>query len=246
MRLLMVLAALPIAACGSVAMGNDGAARAPASGSGDARSFQIAGFDAVDLRGADDVEVRVGPGFSVRAVGPSAELDKLEIVKEGSTLKVGRIRQDGFNWGGHRDGKEVKVYVTLPALKGASVAGSGDMTVDRVAGDALDASVAGSGDLTIGQLAVASAALSIAGSGDMELAGRADRIKVSIAGSGSVDGERLKASAAAVSIAGSGDLRADVAGDATVSLMGSGDVDLGAGARCTTTKMGSGEVRCGR
>ncbi|HWK36202.1 head GIN domain-containing protein [Sphingomonas sp.] len=245
MRLLIVLAALPLAACGSVAMGNEGGAKAPASGSGDARSFQIAGFDAVDLRGSDDVDVKVGPAFSVRAEGPSAELDKLDIRKDGSTLKVGRVRRDGFSWGADH-GKAVRVYVTLPALKGASVAGSGDMTVDRVTGGNLDASIAGSGDLTIGEVGVASAALSIAGSGDIALKGRADRIKVSIAGSGGVDGEGLKAAGADVSIAGSGDVRADVTGNATVSLMGSGDVDLGAGAHCTTTKMGSGEVRCGR
>ncbi|MGK6319182.1 head GIN domain-containing protein [Sphingomonas sp. DT-204] len=246
MRYLMViLAALPLAACGSVAMGNDSGGKASGSGSGTSRSFQVAGFDHIDLRGFDDVDVKVGPAFSVRAEGPSEELDRLDIRKDGTTLKVGRVNQNGFNWGSDHDGKDVKVYVTMPTMKGASVAGSGDMTVDRVAGGDFGGSIAGSGNLIIGELGVSSADLSIAGSGDLKANGQAGRMKVSIAGSGDVDAPGLKVSSADVSIAGSGGVHADVSGQADVSLMGSGDVDLGPNAHCNTSKMGSGEVRCG-
>jgi hypothetical protein len=245
MRILVILAALPLAACGSVAMGNDSGAKATASGAGTTRSFQVADFTKVDLRGSDDVIVKVGPAFSVRADGPSAELDRLEILKDGDTLKVGRVRNDGFKWGGG-DHKGVKVYVTMPAMAGAGVAGSGDMTVDRIAGGDFAGSVAGSGDLTIDQLGANSADLSVAGSGDLTLkGGQVGRLKVGVAGSGNVDGAGFRASSADVSVAGSGNVRADVMGAATISLVGSGDVDLGSGAHCTTTKMGSGEVRCG-
>ncbi|UIJ45938.1 DUF2807 domain-containing protein [Sphingomonas cannabina] len=243
-KVMIVLAALPLAACGSVAMGNDSGSKVSASGSGASRSFQVAGFDHVDLRGFDDVDVKVGPAFSVRAEGPIEELDKLDIRKDGTTLKVGRVNQNGFNWGDHH-GKGVRVYVTMPAMKGASVAGSGDMTVDRVAGGDFDGSIAGSGNLTIGELGVNTADLSIAGSGDLKASGQAARMKVSIAGSGDVDAPGLKASTADVSIAGSGGVHANISGQAEVSLMGSGDVDLGPNAHCSTSKMGSGEVRCG-
>jgi hypothetical protein len=212
-----------------------------ASGSGAARTYAIADFTGIDLRGADDVDVRVGTGFSVRAEGKARDLDMLRIDKEGSTLTVGRRKMSGMSWG---DRDKVKVYVTLPRLANAGVAGSGTMTVDRIEGGSFDGGVAGSGTLAIATMAVDKASFSIAGSGDASAAGVARTMDINIAGSGSLDAPRLTAQRATVSIAGSGDVRAAVNGPAKVDIMGSGDVDLGRGATCTVNKMGSGGASC--
>ena len=74
--LALLLTAAPLAACS--VDGDDGGPGASAAGTGTARTFAVAGFTGVALRGSDDVDVRVGPAFSVRAEGPSAELDKLK------------------------------------------------------------------------------------------------------------------------------------------------------------------------
>lgn len=244
---LLAIASLPVAACSGRSHAGDSTPGIPGTGAGTTRTFQAADFTGVELRGSDDVDVRTGAAFSVRAEGPSEELDKLKIVRVGDTLRIGRINHDGLSWDdfGHHDGQHVKIYVTLPRLAEASIAGSGDMTVDKVEGAKFAGSTAGSGNLLVGALAVDTADLSIAGSGDMTIKGSAKQLGIDIAGSGSVDGAGLKAQGAKVSIAGSGDARADVTGPATVSVMGSGDVDLGPGAKCTTSKMGSGDVRCG-
>ena len=238
MRSLILIAMLPLAACSF----ETDAKGAPATGSGDARQFAVADFSGVVLRGSDDVDVRVGPAFSVSATGPSAVLDVLKIERDGDTLKIGRRNRTGINWGpeGH-----AKIHVTMPRIVAASVAGSGDMAIDRVAGDRFKGGTAGSGNLRIGALAVKAANLDIAGSGGIVATGSAESLALSIAGSGDIDAPGLKASGATASVAGSGSIRAAVAGDASVNIVGSGDVDLGPQARCTTTKMGSGSVRCG-
>lgn len=244
---LLAVAALPVAACSGRGHAGDSEPGIKGTGSGTSRSFQAADFTSVELRGSDDVDVRTGASFSVRAEGPSEQLDKLKIVRVGDTLRIGRIDHNGLSWddfGNHR-GRQVKIFVTMPRMAGASIAGSGDMTVDKVEGARFAGSSAGSGSLVVGALAVEDADLSIAGSGDMQVKGSAKQLEIDIAGSGSVDGAGLKAQGAKVSIAGSGNARADVTGPARVSVMGSGDVDLGPGAKCTTSKMGSGDVHCG-
>ena len=240
---LAMVAMVPLTACHSRTHGSDGNSTPgiQGSGSGNARTFQVADFTNVDLRGSDNVEVRVGAAFSVRAEGPSAELDRLKITRDGATLRIGRVRNSGFHWSSDK----VKIFVTLPRLAEASVAGSGDMNIDKVEGASFSGNVAGSGNLAIGAVTVDQADLSVAGSGDMRVKGVAKQLSIDVAGSGDVDASGLKAQGAKVSIAGSGDVRADVTGPATVSVVGSGDVDLGAGAKCSTSKMGSGEVRCG-
>jgi hypothetical protein len=247
MKLAPVFAAalllVPLAACSYHLDDDDSTPGIAGSGSGTTRSFAVAGFSQVALRGSDDVDVRVGPAFSVRAEGPSDQLDKLKIVKDGDTLRIGRVHGARFHWGGHHEG--VKIFVTMPRIAEANIAGSGDMTIDKAEGSKFVGSTAGSGGLSVGAISVDTADLSIAGSGDMALTGSAKQLTVNIAGSGNVDAGGLKAQGAKVSIAGSGGVKADVTGPAEVSVMGSGDVDLGAGAKCATSKMGSGSVRCG-
>jgi hypothetical protein len=242
MRLIALIAALPLAAC-SYGSDHDSKPGVAGSGSGSTRSYAVADFTNVDLRGSDNVDVRVGTGFSVRAEGPSAELDKLKIEKVGDTLKVGRIDGGSFHWGGHHKG--VTVFVTMPRIAEANIAGSGDMTVDRVEGQSFTGNSAGSGDLEVAALSVQAGDFSIAGSGNIKASGSARHLKMAVAGSGDIDAGGVKAEGADVSVAGSGGVRADVTGPAAVSVMGSGDVDLGSGAKCTTSKMGSGDVHCG-
>ncbi|MEG3087548.1 head GIN domain-containing protein [Sphingomonas sp. PB4P5] len=232
----------PLAACSFGGSDTESKPGLPASGSGTTRTFAAADFTAVELRGADDVDVRVGTGFSVRAEGPAAELDKLKIERDGDTLKIGRVTSHGISWGSKN---KVMVYVTMPRIAEGSVAGSGDLTIDRVEGQEFAGNLAGSGNITIAAFSVQSAKFAIAGTGDTKVAGTAKRLKVEIAGTGDLDAAALKAESADVSIAGTGSVRAEVNGSANVNILGTGDVDLGKGATCSTSKMGTGEVRCG-
>ena len=242
LRIILALCTLPLAAC-SFSMGNDddGTPGVAAQGAGGTRTYAVADFTEVELRGSDDVDVRVGPGFSVRADGDAEVLDHLKITKEGNAIRIGRVRTSGWKWGG----KGARISITMPRLAATAVAGSGDITVDRIQGDRFKGDSAGSGSLSIGQLTVDQASFSIAGSGDVKAGGMAKALTVNIAGSGDVDAGGLKATTADISIAGSGSVRAEVNGQAKVSVMGSGDVDLGGGAKCQVSKMGSGSVRCG-
>ena len=241
MRLLLIAAvALPLGAC-HASWERDGGHTVQASGTGATRSYAASGFTGVDLRGSDDVDVRFADAFSVKAEGDPKVLDQLDIRVEGSTLKVGRKDNSGWNW--HSD-RGAKISVTLPRLVAASVAGSGNMTVDRGEGD-FSGSIAGSGDLRIGQLKGGAVDLSIAGSGNLTAAGTATSLNTSTAGSGDIDASGLTATSAKVSVAGSGSVRGTVNGAADVSIMGSGDVDLGGGAKCNVSAMGSGEAHCG-
>lgn len=244
MRALTLALLVPLAACSMSFSSDDddGKPGVAGTGSGNLRTYAVADFANVEQRGPDDVDVRVGSGFSVRAEGESDVLEVLKIERDGDALRIGRKRSSGLSWGSD---KGAKVYVTMPRLVGANLAGSGDMTIDRVEGASFDGAIAGSGTLRLGAVAVQALGLRIAGPGNVVARGEAQALKVSIAGSGNVDGAGLKASGAEVKIAGSGSVTAQVDGAAKVSMMGSGDVDLGPKARCNTKKMGSGAVRCG-
>lgn len=97
------------------------------------RRFDASGFDRVALGGSDDVVIRQGNGFSVVATGEADDLEKLEILVEKGTLKIGR-KKGNWGWGG----KDVTVAVTMPALRGVAVSGSGDLKADKGGADTFD------------------------------------------------------------------------------------------------------------
>ena len=236
MRTAILGIVLALGACTSRGEEHD-AARAAAQ-----RSFQVGDFRSVSLEGAHDVIVTVGGAPSVRAEGDAEQIDRLDIRIENGTLKIGTRREGWFNF---RHGRGVTVHVTAPALNGATIAGSGDMRVDRVHAPAFEAEIAGSGDMEIGALRAQRASFSIAGSGGIRAAGQAEQAAVSIAGSGSVDLHQLQTRRASVSVAGSGDISVRASEAVDGEVMGSGDVTVHGAARCSISKMGSGEIRCG-
>jgi hypothetical protein len=237
------IAAVVIAA--SAATSACGHSRSEDGGPTVARNYQVGGFDQIEVTGPYDVTVRTGSGPTVAARGSEKIIEHMVVEVRDGKLLIHPERQKGWlNFGWNFHGK-VDVAVTVPQLRAAAIAGSGDITVDQVKGDEFNGSVAGSGGLDVGTLEVKSLSLSIAGSGAAKAgSGRADSTKFDIAGSGDIDARGVQATTAAVSIAGSGSVTAHATGTADVSIMGSGDVDLTGGAKCTISKAGSGDVRC--
>lgn len=241
-----ILAALPMtAACSRAEKSSEGGGTEQAGESGErvqadgTLSSPLRDFVKVDVAGPDDVEIAVGPDFAVSARGPQAVLDRLEFSREGDALKISRKR--GFA-AVHGD---AHIRVAMPRLAGASLTGSGDLSIDRLAGDDAALSLTGSGDVTVRELAVGRLDVALTGSGDVGLAGTARSAKFSVTGSGGIDGERLTVGAAEISLLGSGDVDFASDGEVKAGIMGSGDVKVTGKARCAKSGMGSGTLRCG-
>lgn len=214
------------------------AGEAPQQAQGE-RDYPLRDFTAVTVKTSDSVDIRVGNDFSVRAQGATTQLDDILIDRRSETLRITRRGDRQARASSTRD-RGVRIVVTLPRLTQVDLAGSGDVTVDRVEGPRFQAGMTGSGQLAIGAMRVDEAKIYIAGSGTIRPVGSADTAILRMAGSGSIAGR------AQVEIAGSGGVTAQVQGPAQVKLMGSGSADLGPESICTIQKMGSGHVRCGR
>lgn len=237
-----------LAGMAAVAMvvGGCSEARSQASASGPAveRSYQVGQFTRIQVSGPYTVQVRTGAAPSVRASGSDAALQRMEVEVDGATLKIRPRKERGRIWSNNRV-EPVRLAVTVPRLAAAAIAGSGEIEVDRIAGDSFDGSVAGSGDLRLGTVEVARLKMAISGSGDIRArGGRAGEANYTIAGSGDIDMGSLSAETAAVSIAGSGNISGSATRTAAVNIAGSGDVRLRGGAQCRVRKAGSGNVDC--
>jgi hypothetical protein len=204
----------------------------------------LKGFDAIDATGPDDVVVTIGNGFSVKAEGDAKAVADLDIRVKDGTLVIGRKSKDGWNWSRKDGDKGATVRVTMPAIKSAELTGSGDLDLDKAAGDALDLSLTGAGDVRIGAVSLKALTVDITGAGSVRIAGTADSAKLSITGAGDIEGEALKVGGADVSILGAGDIAFASDGKVAISIMGPGDVTVKGKAQCTTSGVGPGEAHC--
>lgn len=197
-------------------------------------------FTKIEAVGPDNIVFVTGDAFSIKAEGDSEMISKLRYAMDNGTIIIGR--EKGKWWGKGSEG--VTITVTAPTLAEASLAGSGDFTADRMAGDEVNVELAGSGNAKVGTISAKSFESEIAGSGDVTVAGKAERAEYSVAGSGSVDATRLATTDADVSIAGSGDVMLNATGKVDASIAGSGNVSVTGGAKCSSSSMGSGKVSC--
>lgn len=207
------------------------------------RNYQVGAFQEIEVAGPYDVEVKTGGQPGVSARGGENLLGKTVVEVKDGKLLIHPEKERGLNisWGRH--GKAT-FTVTVPQLSEATIAGSGDMRIDKIQGKNFEGTVAGSGSLDLGAVEVEQLKMTIAGSGEIKGSGKAQSADYSIAGSGDLQAGGVQTQQAKVSIAGSGNVRAHSSGTADVSIMGSGDVEISGGARCKVSKMGAGDVRC--
>ena len=219
--------------------------RSESAGPATSRTYQVAGFERIEVGGPYDVTVTTGGAPAVRASGSERAIERLVVEVVNGTLRIHTKKRSGmsFGWSGSSD--PVKLAVSVPRLTAADIAGSGSISVDKVIGDSFDAGIAGSGALRLGQVDLKRLKAGIAGSGGINAGqGRAGVADYEIAGSGDIQAGGLVAEVASVSIAGSGEVTAHATGTARVDIAGSGDVRLSGGAKCTISKAGAGDVHC--
>jgi hypothetical protein len=227
--------ALALAGCG-------GAALAAQSATID-RTYRVGAFDKIVAAGPNQIIVHVGGAPSVSARGPAETLDKMEVVIEHGGLQI-RPRREFRNGSFWNRLKPATFSVTMPRVTGATLAGSGDLRIDRAEGDRFAATVAGSGTLDVGALRVEHANFSMAGSGNLSARGSARQTDAAIAGSGNIHARGVASRSASVTIAGSGTAELSARETANVSIVGSGDAIVTGGAKCQVSRIGSGGVRC--
>ncbi len=222
------------------------------------RRFGVGRFDAVELTGSDAVRVVPGAAFSVVASGDPRAVAALSVDVRGNTLRVGR--RPG-NW---RD-KGAVVTVTMPAIRAATITGSGDLDVAWVAGQGFTGRVGGSGDLRLHDVRVRDArievggsgnvtldgsvggalAIDVSGSGDVVARGTAGAVAVRLVGSGDIDTSAVRTPQVQVDLSGSGDVKTYASDAARIAARGTGDVSVAGHPRCTVRKTGTADVSCG-
>lgn len=234
---------------------------AAAMAAADIETRTLSGFDRVVFALPGQLTLVRGERHEVILEARPDDLERIVTVVSGGELTL-RWDDGLLGWGGGPDG-EITARVTLPALAGVTVAGSGsvagtsweapalalevrgsgDLQFAELASGELTVDVAGSGNVGIERLEAASVRVAVKGSGDVTLAGVAQTQVIEVTGSGDVDAAGLRGARLVVEIRGSGDVDVWATEQLVVAIMGSGDVGYRGEPRLERELRGSGRVR---
>src|SRR5690349_16950982 len=121
------------------------------------QSRPLTGFDAIEVGGGIDLNVRKGDAFVVEVAASEDAAAKIVTEVIGKTLKISR-KTNFFSWGGGGT-----VYVTMPTLVSLDASGGSNVrTEGTFASDSLRLGASGGSDLTID---VAAGVLTVEASG---------------------------------------------------------------------------------
>ena len=179
-------------------------------------SYELSGFERIDIAGVYDVDVRVGPDYSITLTGYAEEMERVEASVRDSVLYLASA--DGKRrWGGG-DNREIEADITLPSLEGLNVSGVVEGAIEGV--DAEQFSI------------------DLSGVGDISLEGECGVLYADVSGVGDLEAEDLQCGSVFVEVSGVGSasvharekVSADVSGMGSIDVYGSpGDVSADSG-----------------
>ena len=201
---------------------------------------KLTGFTKVSFGVPGNLYISLGSEFKVVLEGDKDFLADIETEISGDRLVIKKDNWTQFN------NKKVIVNITMPAVEGLSVSGSGQAEItDAVKAVDFDMGVSGSGKLIINEIIAGNLECGISGSGDVIIngTGSIDDAEISISGSGSYSGEELKLKTAEIGISGSGSCYCNVTESLEAHVSGSGNVTYSGNPKIDARVSGSGRVR---
>lgn len=230
----LILGILVVGAMGRIALSHFDAdadavdeARRSSGSSADrvSRSYDLEGFQGLDVDGAWQVSITQGEAWRVQLAYPEAYEDEIEVEIRGDELRLDRNTSRRWRWWG-RDDAPIAADIMMPELTRLSSKGASDLHLAGFEGTRLEIEIAG--------------AVQLEG-----LDGRYDEIDLSVAGASQIDLRGVVATDARVDLAGASDIELTLDGGVlSGSMAGAGSVEYyGSAAEQRIDIAGIGRVR---
>ncbi|WP_411816045.1 head GIN domain-containing protein [Hyphococcus sp. DH-69] len=165
------------------------------------KSYDLAGFDMIDIAGVYELEVEVGSPFSITLTGPKREMSLAKVSVRDGVLYLDREKEDQ---GIHRDG--IDAVITLPNLKALEVSGV-------VAGE-------------ISGVDVDQFNLDLSGVGDLKVSGQCSALEAKVSGVGDLNAEDLQCGEVTVKVSGVGSASVYARQSVDARVTGMGDIEV--------------------
>ncbi|MEE9346556.1 MAG: head GIN domain-containing protein [Robiginitomaculum sp.] len=167
------------------------------------QNYQLSGFDALELGGVFELDVRVGGDFNIVMSGPAKEMDSLIVEVKHGALVVKR-KKGKHHSRGKRD--SVNLTITLPSLDEVDIGGVVSGSIAGIKSDSFE--------------------LNVGGVADLELNGTCTDLDIAIGGVGDVNAEGLVCEDVDAALGGVGNVSVYASNSVDAAIGGVGEIDV--------------------
>lgn len=199
-----------------------GCAQVTLTGSGNVVTQEeaITGFDKVDISNSFSVDISQGEDFSVVIRVDDNLVDRLNVVKQGSTLKIGLEPMQSFTI----FDATMEAEVTMPELVGLDLSGNSDAQLSGFeSSNSLVVDLSGNSALR-GDIQAGDSSFDVSGNSSAALSGSAGDLSISASGSSEVDLTDFPASNGSVDASGASTVTVNLGGRLDADASGSSDI----------------------
>lgn len=198
------------------------------------QTFDLEGFERVDIATGLDARVTQGDSFSVTAQSPSQDaLDNLDLTVEDGVLQA-RLEQSFLDFiisGGLvgmllNSGNAVTLDITMPALAGVTASSGADVAVIAVTSGQLNLDASSGADIAVTDAMLGRAIINASSGSDVEIAGSADTIEASASSGSDIDADDLRAKTARVEASSGANVSVQASTGITASASSGGDIEV--------------------
>lgn len=167
-------------------------------------TYELSGFDAIEVGGVFEIDVSVGGDFSVVLTGAASEMERVEAKVENGELVLDQRRPDRGKRRWRNQG--VTATISMPAMTAIDVSGVVDGDVTGIDAESFSADFSGVGDLN--------------------LSGTCGSLKARLSGVGDLDARELECLTADVDVSGIGEASVYASEEADASVSGIGSISI--------------------
>ncbi|PAX07904.1 GIN domain-containing protein [Sphingomonas lenta] len=205
----------------------------------------VGSFDRVRIDGPLEVVFRPGSP-SARVIGDRRAIEDVDISADGSTLRLRRFGLNADDGARVASGAPIRVALSSPALRAASVSAGARLQAARMRGPQVDLAVNGAGAIEAGEVTGDQLSAILVGPGTITLSGKARTARLAVNGPGRIDASGLEVGDLTVLQDGPGETKAAARYTAKVTNAGLGLVEVAGRPKCTVSARAGGPVRCGK
>jgi len=203
------------------------------------RTFDLTGFDKLDMGSAFVITVTQSSNFRIDAAGREQDLKDLVVKVSGGKLHIGYPS----NWSGWRNRKEVHITITMPKLVAVDFSGASKAKVSGFSSDNFAINLSGASSATF-DIDAKTLSLDCSGASGLTIVGDGQRLTADVSGASSINAFDFKVSTANIDASGASGAKVFVTSKIVADASGASSVRYKGGANSVVANTsGAGSVK---
>ena len=187
------------------------------------KTYDVSGFDKLDVSAGLDVEFTTGGEYSVTAENRKGDFSDIEVYTRGDTLYVKRPQRSGWGWGKR---KPYTVTVSAPKISSIEASSGSDVTGSGLTGDSINIDVSSGADVTVRDIQGGTVRLETSSGSDLTASGTCELVRADASSGSDINAGKLVCADGRAEASSGSDITVHVTGKMTADVSSGADVNV--------------------